>query len=401
MTDKCTAFKVPLTELVSRKKRIQRELQAAGIPALLIIQRVDLFYFSGTSQNSFLFMPAEGEPLLMVRKYYPRAREESFLPNIVQINSIRDMNDFIYDFYGSVPAVMGLELDVLPVNSFLFYQQLFPGSRLMDGSGLILKVRSRKSAWEIDQMEKTAELTMKVFLYMKQIISPGMSEVELAVEAEAFARRHGHAGKLRVRDFQTEGYFWHVLGGKSGGMVGLLDAPASGMGTSPAFPCGAGFRAIGKGEPVMADLATALNGFHLDETRMLAMEWMPESARRASEAAIEIHNRLIERLAPGMRSDDLFDFSIKLARDLGYEENYLGPPGHKVQFVAHGIGHEMIEPPFIAAGRKDIFEPGMTLALEPKFLFPGEFTAGIESVVLVTEDGSRLISKAPVDIFIC
>jgi len=37
---------------------------------------------------------------------------------------------------------------------------------------------------------------------------------------------------------QTEGYPWHVLSGKSGGMVGVLDSPSSGQGTSasPATP---------------------------------------------------------------------------------------------------------------------------------------------------------------------
>jgi len=34
-------------------------------------------------------------------------------------------------------------------------------------------------------------------------------------------------------------------------------------------------------------------------------------------------------------------------------------------------------------------------------VFEGEFAAGIESVVLVTETGFNLISKVPVDVFIC
>ena len=44
---------------------------------------------------------------------------------------------------------------------------------------------------------------------------------------------------------------------------------------------------------------------------------------------------------------------------------------------------------------------GMTFALEPKFVCENEFTAGVESVFAVTENGSRLISKVPVEVFIC
>ncbi|MDP2644331.1 MAG: M24 family metallopeptidase, partial [Desulfobacterales bacterium] len=40
-------------------------------------------------------------------------------------------------------------------------------------------------------------------------------------------------------------------------------------------------------------------------------------------------------------------------------------------FVGHGIGLELIEPPFIAKNRNDPLAPGMTFALEPKMVFEG------------------------------
>lgn len=43
----------------------------------------------------------------------------------------------------------------------------------------------------------------------------------------------------------------------------------------------------------------------------------------------------------------------------------------------------------------------MVLALEPKMVFKNEFSAGIESVFLVTESGARWISQTPMEIFIC
>jgi Xaa-Pro aminopeptidase len=43
----------------------------------------------------------------------------------------------------------------------------------------------------------------------------------------------------------------------------------------------------------------------------------------------------------------------------------------------------------------------MTLALEPKLVYANEFAAGIESVFVVTASGARLISKVPVEVFVC
>lgn len=393
-------FTVPQSEIENRIKKIQKALQDNGIDGALIVQRMDLYYFSGTAQAGFLYIPAVNEPLLLVKKYFPRAREESPLNNIIEIQSIKEIPYRIVDTYEKLPETIGFELDVLPVKDFNFYQTLFNTCKCVDASPLIFKLRIKKSAWEIEQMEKTAELSRKNFEYMKEILRPGLTEIEFAGMCETFARRNGHGGLLRFRHFQAEGYPWHILSGTSGGMVGMLDAPASGEGTSVAFPCGAGNKVIEKNEPIMADFGSVLNGYHVDETRMFAIGSMPQKAQNASMAAIEIHNSVIEKAKPGITLDELFSHSVTLAKKLGYEDEYLGPKGYKVTFVAHGVGIEMSEPPFIAKGKKEPLEPGMTFALEPKLVFTDEFAAGIESVFLVTDTGARLITKVPVEAFI-
>jgi len=394
-------FVVPASEIHRRKVAIQTKLQENGMDGLFIVQRVDLFYFSGTAQNGFLYMPAEGEPLLCIKKYMPRAQRESSLDNIVEIESISEVPGLISDFFGKLPRVFGFEFDVLPVRDFNFYRRLFPVNDYVDGSPLIHKVRMIKSPWEIEQMDRTALLSQKTFEYMGKTIRPGFTEMEFAGMFETFARRIGHGAKMRVRDYQTEGYPWHILSGKSGGMVGLLDSPASGEGTSVAFPCGAGNKPLAAQEPIMIDFTSVLNGYHLDETRMFAIDAMPDRAMRASQATIHIHNTVLERVKPGITVGELFEISASEARSLGVEEQYLGPPGYKVTFIGHGLGLELIEPPIIAKGREDPLVPGMAFALEPKMVFQNEFAAGIESVVLVTDSGCRFISKVPVEIFIC
>ena len=394
-------FRVPVSEIERRKNRIQHELQEIGIEALFIVQRVDLFYFTGTAQNGYLFMPARGNPLLFLKKYMPRAREESSIGDMVQIESVKEIPDLLSDFYGRFPRVLALEFDVLPVRDYQFYCSLFQSRDYVDGSPAIHKVRKIKSPWELRQMDRAAGLSRKTFEYIGANIRPGVGEMEFSGMCETFARRHGHGGQIRTRHYMTEGYPWHILSGKSGGMVGLLDSPASGEGTSVAFPCGAGNKLLASREPVMVDFGTVLNGYHMDETRMFAIDSMPEKAMRACHAAIEIHNTVLEEVKPGLSVGELFERALVKARTLGYAEQYLGPPGYKVNFVGHGIGLELIEPPIISRGREDLLEPGMVFALEPKIVFHNEFSAGIESVFQVTATGCRLISQVPVKVFIC
>ena len=394
-------FKVPSSEIAARMRNIQQRLRQDNIDGLFVVQRVDLFFFSGTAQNGFMYIPAEGEPLLFIKQYFPRAQKESSVPNIIKIDSIKEIPELVADYYGRMPDRLGFELDVVPVNDFNFYRSLFNANEYVDGSPLILDVRRIKSDWEIAQLENTAEMTRQTYQYMQEIIQPGLTEMEFAGMFETYARKLGHAAGIRVRHYLTEGYPWHILSGPSGSMPGLLDSPASGQGTSSAFPAGAGHKKLCAGEPIMVDLASVLNGYHLDETRMFAIGAMPDKAMRVCRAAIEIHDRILEKARPGTTVGELFDLSVRLAEKLGFSESYLGISGHKVSFIGHGIGLEIIEPYIIARNRKDKLEPGMTLALEPKFVCENEFTAGVESVFVVTENGARLISKIPVDVFIC
>jgi Xaa-Pro aminopeptidase len=394
-------FRVPRFEIERRTAAIQHELRQAAIDGLFIVQRADLFYFSGTAQNGFLYLPAEGRPLLFIKQSVARARAESALADIMAIDSVKALPGLIAEFCGRPPERLGLELDVLPVNDFRFYRALFTPKECVDGSPLILKVRCIKSTWEIGQLEATAEMTRRTFDHMRSIIATGLTEMEFAGMFEAYARTIGHGGKLRVRHFNTEGYPWHVLSGRSGGLVGVLDSPASGEGTSAAFPAGAGNRRLCPDEPIMVDLGSVMNGYHLDETRMFAIGSMPEKAYRASRCAIEVHDAVIAQARPGATLAELFDQAAAVAARLGFKEVFLGPPGHQVSFIGHGIGLELVEPPIIARGRDARLEAGMVFALEPKLVYENEFAAGVESVFQVTAAGGRLISKVPVEIFIC
>jgi Xaa-Pro dipeptidase len=390
----------PAQEINNRISGMQKRIRASGMDCVFIVQRMDLYYFSGTAQNGYLYIPADGEPLLLIKKYLPRAKEETSIKNIISIDSVKEVPERIFDFYSSLPGIMGFEMDVMPVNDFNFFRTLFYAKEYRDASGLIHSQRMIKSAWEIEQIEKVTELSHKTFKYIEKELRPGLSEIEFAGMYETYSRRLGHQGRLRNRNYLAELYNWHILSGTSGGKLGLLDSPASGEGTSPSFPAGAGRKKIKKNEPIMIDIGFVYNGYHIDETRMFAIEKMPKKALSACQASIDIHNSVIEKARPGISIGELFDHAVVKADALGYKDTFLGPPDYKVTFIGHGVGLELVEPPIIARNRDNLLIPGMVFALEPKLVFENEFSAGIESMFTITETGSRILSKVPVSVFI-
>ncbi|RLB41316.1 MAG: aminopeptidase P family protein [Deltaproteobacteria bacterium] len=395
-------FSVPQRELEKRISELQGRLQSSNADGAFLAQRTDIYYFSGRDDPDYMFVPSEGQAsVFFLDKEVPN--NKALTPyDTYFVTGPAGIRKALTSKHRVGRSRIGLELDVVSFLESGRYKDLFEDSEIFDVSPLILGQRAVKSLWELEVMRQAAGITAQVFEAIRSFIQPGMTEMELSAEAEAHAQVLGDSLiDIRVRDYKTEGYPWHVLSGPNGGMIGLLDSPASGKGTSAAFPCGASQKRIITHEPIMVDFTYNLGGYHIDETRMFSIGSMPEEAMRASEAAIEIHNHILEYVSPGIKAGDIFDYSVAKANRLGYGNTYLGPEGYQVSFVGHGIGAELIEWPLLAKGRDDVLEPGITFALEPKIVFEDRFIAGVESVVLVTETGCELISKVPVEVFIC
>jgi Xaa-Pro dipeptidase len=389
----------PREELEDRLAGLRKGMGKEGMEAFLVVQKMDYYYLSGTTQDALLFVPLEGKPLLMVRRELERARVESPLEEVLGFKSVRELPSLIRDHWGRLPQILGLELDVLPMRDYFQYQDLFPGARFMDASPVIRDIRKIKSPFEIELMRMAGNIGKKVYQEGREILKEGMTEIEFGGLLEAAAKRYGHEGLLRVRSLNYEAYTWHVLSGPSGGIVSQSDSPMGGLGLSPAFPVGASLRVMRAHEPILVDFGTCYHGYQVDETRMFSIGEMDKKFIDAYNACREIHDAVLEETRPGADCKAIFQKTLRLAEQLGYSENYLGPPGLQTRFIAHGVGLELNEFPFLAQGQSYPLEEGMTFAVEPKIVFPGEGSVGLENTVVVTQDGYEILTPLEQDIF--
>jgi len=389
----------PLEEIENRFTRIRTGMKKQEMDALFVVQKMNFYYLSGTTQDGLLFVPLEGKPLLMIKRELERAKVESPLKQIVALKSIREIPSLIQTHCGRLPNSLGLELDILPVRDYFKYQELFPGVKLMDGSSVFREVRKIKSPFEIDLMRKAGEIGKKVYQEARKVLKKGMTEIEFGGLLEATAKKYGHEGLLRVRSLNYEAYTWHVLSGLAGGIVSQSDSPMGGLGLSPAFPVGASLKVMRAHEPILVDFGTCFHGYQADETRMFSIGKMKQKFIDAYNACKEIHDAVLEETRPGADCEAIFMKTFQLAEKLGYKDSYLGPPGLQTRFIGHGIGLELNELPFIAQGQSYPLEEGMTFAVEPKIVFPGEGSVGLENTVLVTEKGYEILTPVSQKIF--
>jgi Xaa-Pro aminopeptidase len=248
-------------------------------------------------------------------------------------------------------------------------------------------------------MRKAGEIGKKVYQQAKKILKKGMTEIEFGGLLEAIAKKYGHEGLLRVRSLNYEAYTWHVLSGVTGGIVSQSDSPMGGLGLSPAFPVGASLKKMRAHEPILVDFGTCFHGYQADETRMFSIGKMKQKFIDAYKACQEIHDAVLEDTRPGADCEAIFLKTLRLADKLGYKNSYLGPPGLQTRFIGHGIGLELNELPFMAQGQSYPLEEGMTFAVEPKIVFPGEGSVGLENTVVIAKKGYEILTPVEQEIF--
>ena len=389
----------PHEEITNRLARIRAMMEKQEVEALLVVQKMNFYHLSGTTQDGVIFIPLEGRPLLMIKRELERAKVESPIKEIVLLKSSRGIPLLIQAHSHKLPLSLGLEFDMLPVKDYFKFQELFPGTKLTDASSILREARKIKSSFEITLMRKAGEIGKKVYHEAQEILKEGMTEIEFGGLLEAAAKRCGHEGLLRVNSLNYEAYTWHVLSGVTGGIVSQSDSPMGGLGLSPAFPVGASLKVIRAHEPILVDFGTCYHGYQADETRMFSVGRMKQKFIDAYKACREIHDTVLEEARPGADCEAIFVRTLQLAEKLGYQDSYLGPPGLQTRFVAHGIGLELNELPFIAQGQSYPLEEGMTFAVEPKIVFPGEGSVGLENTVVVTRRGFEILTPASQNIF--
>jgi len=384
----------PSEELQWRISRFQQKISENGLYGALINQNTDLFYFAGTIQRSFLFIPAEGEAVLAVGGNIQRAHEECGLKNIVPLENNKKLGAVLSDFGYHLKGKIGLEMDTLPASYYLSLQGNNPEADFTDVSEHIKQTRMIKSDYELERVRKSCQILDEVMVLAKDTIKEGMTELELDAVLTAYTRCKGHMGFFRARAYNQDMNYSHILFGSSGALSSYVKGPLGGKGTTPAIPLGAGFSVFVKNLPLIVDYGMGYRGYVSDSTRTFVIGKLPDELEKAFEVTREVMYFTESWVRPGKSPADLYNEIIKLVKGSGYIDHFMGHTPNQVPFVGHGIGLEIDEYPVIAPMFELEFAPGMVYALEPKMAFPGIGAVGIEDDFLVTDNGVERLTNS-------
>jgi len=304
--DQVELTRVPAEEVSCRVATLQGYLREAALDGVFILQRADLYYFCGAAHDAVCYVPAAGEPLLAVRRPFERARSEVALPRVVALAS-----------YGALPALLaehglgalsrvGMEQDVLPVQLHNRFQQMFPQAEFVDASPLMMRVRQRKSPFEVACFRRAAAAVDAGHRWLPAVLREGLAEVEVLEYLLTAFRHAGDEGNARMRRWDALPISTTILSGWNGAVPSFVDATTGGMGLNLMLPFGSSRKTLRAGEPILVDSACTHAGYCVDVSRTYAIRHLEQHLRDAHALAVEILHHLEGMLRPGVPSGELY-----------------------------------------------------------------------------------------------
>ena len=371
-------------EIERRLTAFQQALRAAAIDCALLIEASDLVYLTGVMADAHLLVPADGEPILLVRRSLERVQADSPLEDVRPFRSFKELPPLLTELGA---RRIGLELDVLPAARYLRYRDLLPDAELVDVSDVLAGVRAVKSTWELTMIGKAAEQVAAAFAAAPALVAEQPTDRAIQIELEHLMRQAGHQGPLRFRGLNGQMFYGAVLAGPDGAIAPWADTPLGGPGPSAAVGKGPSGWEIRDGDAVTVDLVGGWEGYLADATRTFFRGTPNPQLAEALAVCESILAALEELMVPGTPAEQLYLRGLELATEAGCGDHWMGHGPGRVRFVGHGVGLEINERPFLAQGFTDPLAFGNVIAVEPKLVFPGLGAVGVENTYAVDRDG--------------
>ncbi len=386
---------LPPDEHRLRLSRLQALMAEAGISAALICDNANLYYLTGRVFSGYIFLPRSGEALSFVKRPVHLGGS-----GVAHIHKPEDIPSRLAELCPGcrIPDRVAMELGVTSYAMVERLKKALGGVEVQDLSAVMSLARSRKTRFEVSKLRISGVKQERIYRRVPKLFTPGMTDTLLQIEIERLLRLEGCLGQFRVAGSDMELYMGSVLVGDNADAPSPYDFAMGGAGADPSLPVGASGVTIDPGKAVMVDMNGNFTGYMTDMTRTFSRGRLSDFALKAHQTSIDICRELARMGRPGALASDLYHRAEEMAKEAGLEAYFMGHHQH-AGFVGHGVGIEVNEWPVIAPRSRHVLAEGNVIALEPKFVIPGEGAVGIENTYLVLPEGDmEPLTRAPQEI---
>ncbi len=374
LTDKNLFYMISFDNtMVDFKKRIEKiwakVVEKNNIERLIVTGASNIYYLSGTDAASAAILSENGLLLISPRLEYLRAIEETHIGKVVafvkgdvevsEYEEIRrgELLDVIKD------ALAGLEPDRigLVATSKDFKQKVEEklGAQVKDATKDFTLVRRQKEDIEIKMMIMASRIAEQALRRAVDMLEPGITEAEVASEIIKFFVRRGH----------TFSFY-----------------PIVAFGEHSAHPhAKPSLKKLREGEFVKIDIGAKYNGYCSDITRTFVFGRASSRQKRLFNAVLRAQRESMNEIKSNIDAVKPYQTAYKILKEEGLAKYF----NHG---LGHGVGIDIHENPYLTYESKERLLTGDVVTVEPGVYLAGYGGIRIEDMVVVEENGYRLIT---------
>ena len=345
--------------------RLQEELAAKEVDAVLITKVPNVTYFSGfRGDSSALLIGKNFRKLITDGRYTEQAITQA--KNFTLVEQTEGLyKKIVEEIKISGCKRVGFEGLTMTVAEHSYLKKELKGVKFK--SVALDSLRQVKDAAEIANIRRACDIADEAFKKVLEVIKPGVREVEVAAELEYFMRR---------------------LGSEAAAFATIV---ASGW--RGALPHGtASDKKINAGELVTMDFGATFNGYCSDITRTVCVGRALADQRKIYNLVLDAQLYGLEVITAGKGGVEIDAAARERLTAAGYGRFF-------VHGLGHGVGLEIHEEPRLSKLSKcERLLPNMIVTDEPGIYIENFGGVRIEDTVLVTSGKAQPLTRSPKDL---
>jgi len=356
---------VDINQCAARRVKARRLMRKARLKALLVSLDANRFYLSGfelhdaqvNESSGCLVLMENGKDWLCTDSRFADAAKRLWDEEHIFIysgNGMIQVNTLLRE-HASGPV--GFEAKNLSVSAF---ETVGQGLDLHKTDGLVESLRMIKEPEEIQRMEASCALNHRLMDWVPGVLAPDRTEAQVAWDIEQFFRNNG----------AEELAFSTIVGVDSNAALPHAEPGADRITEN----CG-----------VLVDTGCRLDRYCSDQTRSF---WVGDKPEPLFSADLELiraaQQAAIQHIRPGVAANEVYAVARSFLDSKGVGDLF-------THGLGHGIGLQTHEAPSLGATSTAVLQAGMVVTVEPGLYRLGRHGVRWEYMVLVTEDGAKVL----------
>ena len=385
------------SEYENRIAKIKSELAKRQLDALYLTSGSSILYTTG-----FSHIATERPAALII----PLNEEVTFMGPVIEVNHIKAATPLIkrvysyldypgnthpMDLFGGWLKELGLGSRAVGIDNLSgasgrwgytgrSISEKLPGAKFVEAKDIVRTLRLIKSEEEIALIRESARWAQVAHRFLEEYTKPTLWDAEVALKASLEASRVMKR-KLGAEYEQTRG----GLGSARADFRGQV-------GEGSAIPHAISIRRkMRKGDVLITGAEADIAGYSAELERTMILGKPTARQKKYFQIMVKMQDAALSTYGPEVECSEVDKATLKVAHESGVTDYLRHHSGH-------GLGLEEHEPPWIDQGNHERLKPGMVLTCEPGIYIPGFGGFRHSDTVLITKQGSEIITKYPRDL---